>query len=122
VGKWDFANLLVTLRSAPIVSILEDILLHCQSSATLESAQRLLQTLTANPKFPASIESSAANLNELLDDMGFGGLWRSGSFNGMLAQDGPLPSAALQDRACFGLTEKLIEVSVFFFFGPLIVG
>ncbi|KAL1842978.1 hypothetical protein VTJ49DRAFT_3455 [Mycothermus thermophilus] len=94
--------------SAPIVSILEDILLHCQSSATLESAHRLLQTLTANPKFPASLESSAANLNELLDDMGFGGLWRSCSFNINLAQD-PGPA---QDRACFALTEKLIELII----------
>ncbi|KAL2265612.1 hypothetical protein VTJ83DRAFT_6712 [Remersonia thermophila] len=96
--------------SAPIISILEDILLHCQSSATLESAHRLLQTLTTNPKFPASLESSAANLNELLDDMGFGGLWRSCSFNTNLGQD-PGPG---QDRACFGLTEKLIDLLITF--------
>jgi neurofibromin 1 len=92
---------------APIVSLLDDILLHCQSSATLEAAHSLLQTLTSNPRFSASLENSAAVLNELLEDMGFAGLWRSCSFN--LAQVGEQ-----QDRACFALTEKLIEVSFFF--------
>ena len=43
-------------------------------------------------------------LNGILEDMGFAGLWKSCSFN--LAQQE-------QDRACFGLTEKLIEVSSF---------
>jgi neurofibromin 1 len=94
-------------RCAPIISILDDILLHCQSSATLEAAHNLLHTLTANPRFSASLESSAGVLNEILEDMGFAGLWRSCSFN--LAQE-------QQDRTCFGLTEKLIEVSLFFFF------
>jgi neurofibromin 1 len=59
----------------------------------------LLQTLTSNPKFSTALESTNI-LNELLEDMGFGGLWRSCSFN--LSQD--------QDKQCFGLTEKLIEV------------
>ncbi|GAB1313117.1 Ras GTPase activating protein ira2 [Madurella fahalii] len=86
----------------PITSILDDILLHCQSSATLEAAHTLLQTLTSNPKFQNSGES-VAMLNEILDDMGFGGLWRSCSFN--LSQDP-------QDRTCFGLTEKLIELII----------
>ena len=94
-------------RCAPIIAILDDILLHCQSSGTLEAAHRLLQTLTSNPKFASSLESSTAVLNEILEDMGFGGLWRSCSFN--LAQE-------QQDRTCFGLTEKLIEVSFCFFF------
>jgi neurofibromin 1 len=44
-------------------------------------------------------------LNELLEDMGFAGLWRSCSFN--LAGGHEQQT----DRACFGLTEKLIEVS-----------
>jgi neurofibromin 1 len=102
-----FANYFPTKkRCAPIISILDDILLHCQSSATLEAAHNLLHTLTANPRFSASLESSAGVLNEILEDMGFAGLWRSCSFN--LAQE-------QQDRTCFGLTEKLIEVSLFFF-------
>ncbi|KAK4190313.1 neurofibromin [Podospora australis] len=91
----------------PIITILDDILLHCQSSATLESAHRLLQTLTSNPKFASALESTA-QLNETLDDMGFGGLWRSCSFN--------LSSQEMQtDRTCFVLTEKLIEVCLFIF-------
>lgn len=48
--------------------------------------------------------SAGGVLNEILEDMGFVGLWKSCSFN--LAQQE-------QDRACFGLTEKLIEVSLF---------
>ncbi|KAL2018057.1 hypothetical protein VTK56DRAFT_1323 [Thermocarpiscus australiensis] len=87
----------------PIVSILDDILLHCQSSATLEAAHTLLQTLTSNAKFAGALESSTAVLNEILDDMGFGGLWRSCSFN--LSQE-------QQDRTCFVLTEKLIELII----------
>lgn len=67
----------------------------------------LLQTLTSNPRFSASsLDASAAALNDTLDDLGFAGLWRSCSFN--LAQEP-------QDRTCFRLTEKLIEVSFSFF-------
>jgi len=103
----------------PIVSILDDIILHCQNSATLESAHQLLQTLTSNPKFTAAMTSGGnvsggvlgegvggsamTMLSETLDNMGFGGLWRSCSFN---------LSHQEQDRQCFGLTEKLIEVSL----------
>ncbi|KAK0651326.1 hypothetical protein B0T16DRAFT_403638 [Cercophora newfieldiana] len=85
----------------PIITILDDILLHCQNSSTLESAHTLLQTLTANPKFSSAMETPGM-LNERLDDMGFGGLWRSCSLN--LAQE--------QDKQCFGLTEKLIELII----------
>ncbi|KAK4119986.1 hypothetical protein N657DRAFT_683989 [Parathielavia appendiculata] len=88
---------------APIISLLDDILQHSQSSATLEAAHALLQTLTSNPKFASSLDSSAAMLDELLEGMGFAGLWRSCSFNLVHEQQ--------QDRACFALTEKLIEVS-----------
>ncbi|KAH6847998.1 hypothetical protein B0I37DRAFT_155670 [Chaetomium sp. MPI-CAGE-AT-0009] len=102
---------------APIIALLDDILLHCQSSATLEAAHVLLQTLTSNPRFSASsLDASAAALNDTLDDLGFAGLWRSCSFN--LAQE-------QQDRTCFGLTEKLIEVSFFwllFLFFSLFLG
>ncbi|KAL0940809.1 GTPase-activator protein for Ras-like GTPase [Colletotrichum truncatum] len=84
----------------PIVSILDEVLLHCQNSSTLECAQTLLYTLTSNPKFSSALESSNV-LNDILEDMGFGGLWRSCSFN--FTQD--------QDRKCFILTEKLIEVN-----------
>nr|CAD21515.1 related to NEUROFIBROMIN [Neurospora crassa] len=86
----------------PIISILDDIVLHCQNPSTLESAHELLQTLTNNPKFSGAMEQ-AAMLNEILDEMGFGGLWRSCSFN---------LSHQEQDRQCFGLTEKLIELII----------
>ncbi|KAK0635111.1 hypothetical protein B0T17DRAFT_515391 [Bombardia bombarda] len=85
----------------PIISILDDIVLHCQNSATLESAHALLQTLTGNAKFGSAMEATGM-LNETLDDMSFGGLWRSCSFN--LSQE--------QDKQCFGLTEKLIELII----------
>lgn len=81
------------------MSILDDLLLHCQNSATLEAAHALLQTLTSNPKFATALES-AGMLSEILEDMGFGGLWRSCSLN--FSQE--------QDKQCFALTEKLIEV------------
>ncbi|KAL2257760.1 hypothetical protein VTK26DRAFT_9213 [Humicola hyalothermophila] len=88
---------------APIISILDEVLLHCQSSATLEAAHALLQTLTSNPKFASALETSAAVLNELLEDMGFAGLWRSCSYS--LTQE-------QQDRTCFALTEKLIQLII----------
>lgn len=84
----------------PIIQILDDIVLHCQNSATLESAHRLLQTLTGNSKFSSYHSESNEMLNELLEDEGFGGLWRSCTFN--MSQE--------QDKQCFVLTEKLIEV------------
>ena len=97
-------------RCSPIIALLDDILQHCQTSATLEAAHALLQTLTSNPRFAGSLESSTAVLNGILEDMGFAGLWRSCSFN-LTQQE--------QDRACFGLTEKLIEVgALFFLLGP----
>jgi neurofibromin 1 len=66
----------------------------------LQSAHALLQTLTSNPKFAGALESTGM-LNEILEDMGFGGLWRSCSLN--MSQE--------QDKQCFVLTEKLIEAS-----------
>jgi neurofibromin 1 len=47
-------------------------------------------------------------LHEILEDMGFGGLWRScSSLNGGSGGG----THEQQDRQCFLLTEKLIEVS-----------
>lgn len=95
----------------PILNILDDTILHCQNSATLESAHGLLQTLTSDPKFAAMLtESSPASgraggsggsvLNETLQGMGFGGLWQFCSLNPTREPDKP----------CFDQTEKLIEV------------
>ncbi|KAB5585388.1 hypothetical protein GE09DRAFT_24575 [Coniochaeta sp. 2T2.1] len=85
----------------PIISILDDILLHCQNSATLESAHALLQTLTSNNKFAGALESTS-RLDAILEDMGFEGLWRSCSLN--LSHE--------QDKQCFELTGKLIELII----------
>jgi neurofibromin 1 len=84
----------------PIVSVLDDILLHSQNSAALDSAHALLRTLTTSPQFTGALDSSGV-LNDILEDMGFSGIWRSCSLN--LSHD--------QDKECFALTEKLIEVS-----------
>lgn len=85
----------------PIISILDDILLHCQNSATLESAHALLQTLTSNSRFASALESTS-RLDAILADMGFEGLWRSCSLN--LSHE--------QDKKRFLLTEKLIELII----------
>lgn len=87
----------------PIVAILDDILLHCQNPGTLEAAHALLRTVTGNARFAAAMETAPGMLSERLDDMGFGGLWKSCSLN--MSQE--------QDKQCFGLTEKLIEVCSF---------
>lgn len=88
--------------------ILDDTLLHCQNSATLESAHGLLQTLTSNPNFatammsPGGGNNGSGTLHDILDDMGFGGLWRFCSLN---------PTQE-PDKQCFAQTEKLIDVSI----------
>ena len=103
----------------PILSILEDVLLHSQRPATLQAAHTLLQTLTSNPKLVPALEHGGAGgmLNEILEDAGLEGLWQSGV---VFPPSRGTPSAQQEqlDRQCFGLTEKLIEVSFFlgFFF------
>ncbi|KAK9779340.1 putative GTPase-activator protein for ras-like GTPase [Seiridium cardinale] len=86
---------------SPVAQMLDDILLHCQNSSTLESAHALFQTMTSNPKFPTTLESSG-ELNEILEELGFGGLWRSCSFS----------QTQEPDKQCFALTEKLIELII----------
>ncbi|KAI1472094.1 uncharacterized protein F4812DRAFT_416560 [Daldinia caldariorum] len=91
----------VVLHLCPtIASFLDEVLLHGQSSSTLGSAHALLQTLSSNPKFTSALESAGV-LNEILEDMGFEGLYRSSAFTN--TQD--------PDKQCSLLTEKLIEVS-----------
>ncbi len=81
-------------------SILDDVLLHGQESTALKAAHTLLRTLTSSNEFSAAMASNEP-LNDALDDLGFGGLWKYSS------------QASLDDvkHECFGLTEKLIEVS-----------
>ena len=83
----------------PLLAILDDILISCQNTTTLESAHQLFRTLTAIPKFSSSADSMEM-LDEVLEGIGFGGLWRSSTFhvtNDLL-------------RQCTSLTDRLIEV------------
>lgn len=80
--------------------MLDYILLHCQNSATLESAHALLHTLMTS--FPLSLGSdSSGTLMSILGDMGFRGLWR------MCSRD----STWEPGQRCIALTERLIEVA-----------
>lgn len=122
--------------AGPIVGILDDVLLHCQASGTLEAAHGLLTCLHANSKFAGALEGNGeggGDSRKMLDDMGFEGLWRSCSWNldgmgmggvvggpgvggqtGQGGQGGGMSGVmgGGQDRNVFGLTEKLIEVSL----------
>jgi neurofibromin 1 len=86
-------------RCDPLFTILDDVLLSCQNAVTLDSAHKLLRTLTSNPKLFGSVDT-ARLLEEVLDDIGFGGLWRSSTFHA--------PND--QDKQCITLTDRLIEV------------
>ncbi|KAF7549990.1 hypothetical protein G7Z17_g6012 [Cylindrodendrum hubeiense] len=86
---------------AAIRSLLDDILLHGQNSTTLGAAHILLRTLSSNPQLSRAV-GSMTSLTETLDDMGFGGLWRSCSLGSM--DD--------INRDCLELTEKLIELII----------
>ncbi len=79
---------------------MDDILISCQNTATLEAAHQLLRTLTSNPKFSGGVDT-AEMLEDVLDGIGFGGLWRSSSFH----------TTNEHERQCTALTDRLIEVS-----------
>ncbi|PNY29463.1 Pentafunctional AROM polypeptide [Tolypocladium capitatum] len=82
-------------------SILDDVLLHGQESAALEAAHSLLRTLTSDRKYSAAM-GSMQPLAEVLDELGFSGLWRYASQSSMEEVK----------QECFELTEKLIELIV----------
>jgi neurofibromin 1 len=86
------------------------VLLSSQNAATLQSAQMLLRTLTANPKLSDAVDT-AQLLEDVLEDIGFGGLWRSSTFH----------AAAERDRHCTVLTDKLIEVKQTFYHAELMM-
>ncbi|SPO00484.1 related to neurofibromin [Cephalotrichum gorgonifer] len=92
---------IATHLQEPIMAILDDILLHCQNSATLESAHALLRTFMSSSQPPASPDSSDS-LMAILGGMGFSGLWRMCSLN----------SAWEPDQRCFAMTERLIELII----------
>ena len=87
-------------RCGPVIAILDNVLITCQNAVTLESAHRLLRTLTLNPKFSGGVDTTEM-LEDVLDGIGFGGLWRSSTFHA--------PNE--QERQCTALTDRLIEVS-----------
>ncbi|KAH6705072.1 ras GTPase activator [Verticillium dahliae] len=84
----------------PLATILNDTLSHCQNSTTLEAAHLLLHCLALDPRLNQALDTPV-RLEDVLDDLGFSGLWRSCSMD----------SAHEQDRKYFTLTERLIEVS-----------
>lgn len=97
------SNLLDTnglFRCGPLATILNDTLSHCQNSTTLEAAHLLLHCLALDPRLNQALDTPV-RLEDVLDDLGFSGLWRSCSMD----------SAHEQDRKYFTLTERLIEVS-----------
>jgi len=85
----------------PVITILDDVLISCQNAATLESAHQLLRTLTSNPKFSGGVDT-AEMLEDVLDGIGFGGLWRSSTFH----------ATNDQERQCTALTDRLIELII----------
>ncbi len=84
-----------------MIRILENLLTSCQNVVTLEAAHELLRTLTANSKFANGVDT-AEMLEDVLEGVGFGGLWRSSTFHG----------DSSNDRQCTALTDRLIEVSL----------
>jgi hypothetical protein len=59
----------------------------------------LTRALSANPKFAFNAKSTG-DLQEVLDHMNFGGLWKSSEFEG-----------ASNRQKCGEMIDKLIEVS-----------
>ncbi|TGJ85449.1 hypothetical protein E0Z10_g3290 [Xylaria hypoxylon] len=84
-----------------IISLLDEVLVRAQKPVAMKAAHGLLRRVTSNPKFAAAKENPDALAN-ILEDMGFEGLWRSNSF---------LPSQEF-DKQLIGLTEKLIELII----------
>ncbi|TVY49953.1 Neurofibromin [Lachnellula occidentalis] len=86
---------------APVIRILDEVLMSCQNPATLESAHQLMRTMTSNPRFSDAMDT-AEMLEDVLDGIGFSGLWGSATFH----------SENKHERQCTVLTDKLIELIV----------
>ena len=95
------SSLLTIPRFAPVIAILDELLLSCQNTSTLAAAHNLLRTLTSDAKILSAMNSAEA-LDEVLEEIGFGGLLRSSSFS----------TCNDQDKQCAILTDKLIEVRI----------
>jgi neurofibromin 1 len=87
--------------AGPVLRILDHLLMSCQNPATLEAAHTLLRTLTSDPKLGSGVDTSDM-LEQVLDGIGFGGLWRSTTFRSM--DD--------NDRQTTALTDRLIELII----------
>ena len=70
-----------------------------------------MRTLTSNSKFADNVDTTEM-LEDVLDGIGFSGLWRSSTFH----------STNEQDRQCTALTDRLIEVGREFSFLPSLTG
>lgn len=92
-------------RAGPITSILDDVLMSCQNSITLESAHQLLRTITSNPQFSAAMRDADV-LDRVLGSIGFGGLWKNSTYQGHHEVA----------RECTTLTDRLIEVCIILYF------
>ncbi|KAA8565894.1 hypothetical protein EYC84_009705 [Monilinia fructicola] len=94
------SNVMLRL-TGPITNILDDVLMSCQNSVTLESAHQLLRTITSNPQFSAAMENTDV-LDRVLSSIGFGGLWKNSTYQGHHEVA----------RECTALTDKLIELII----------
>ncbi|RAL67213.1 hypothetical protein DID88_007988 [Monilinia fructigena] len=94
------SNVMLRL-TGPITNILDDVLMSCQNSVTLESAHQLLRTITSNPRFSAAMENTDV-LDRVLNSIGFGGLWKNSTYQGHHEVA----------RECTALTDRLIELII----------
>lgn len=86
-----------------MIARLDDVLVHGEHLKTLETAHKLLRTLSSQPEIVSSAGNSNSNTwLELLEDKGLDGVIRTCSFH----QPPDL------DRDCLGLMEKLIELII----------
>lgn len=81
-------------------SILGTVLLHAQDPAALGAANSLLRILTSDDRYAAAM-GSVQTLRDVLDGLGFTGLWRDPYFQ---------PRIEEVKQECFELTAKLIKV------------
>lgn len=87
----------------PVVEKLDHVLQTNQNTQTLESAHRLLRTMTSNPKVAGGDGVDTEGLlAQVLEGIGFDGLWRAVTFRGGsdMTRDGIV------------LADRLIEVSL----------
>ncbi len=98
-----FIQMLTMARCNAMRSILEDVLLQGQNSATLNAAHTLLRILSLDKQYSRAM-SSGKSMQAILQEKGFSGLWRSCSMGTMVTMEDV-------QRDCLDLTGKLVEVS-----------